>query len=424
MRAQLRTIRQHWWAVAVIVVAMVLALLVAGYLLVNQRVPLPWQSSYTVNAEFASAQAVVGGQGQQVTVAGVPVGEIRGVRRSDRGTAIVSMRIKRDQLDAVHRDATMALRPRTGLQDMAIDLQPGSRRSPKLPDGGTIPIRQTVPQVQIDEVLSSLDGDSRAYLQQFLAATRTGLDGRGEQIQRLLALSVPTAKQAHRVLSVLRERRSLVRTGVSRVKRISAALGGRDADLVRLIDGAAATLDAVGRRDADVRASLRELPATLDGARTAVGAAASLGSEIRGAAPQLRTALRATGGALPKLDPLLAELPADLRPVQALAVAGQPVLERLDGALTSLKPVLGDLGRTARSLQYVSNVLGYNPAGKEEGYLFWLAWFLHNGNSLLSTQDASGAVWRGQLLVGCASLSGIPGTSALTGILDSLGLCR
>ncbi len=423
MIRQLKAVRQHWWAVVVILVAMALALVVAGYLLVNQRLPLPWQATYIVKAEMASAQAVVGGTGQQVVVAGVPVGEISGVRRSDRGTAIVEMRIKRDDLRSVRRDATVALRPRTGLQDMAMELQPGSARSPELPDGGTIPISRTTPQVQIDEVLATLDSDSRAYVQQFLAATGQGLDGRGEQLQRILALSTPTAQQADRVLRVLGERRALVRTGVSRVRRIAAALGTNDRDLVRLIDGAAQTFDAVGKRDADLRASLTELPPTLDAARSAIGEAAGLGSELRRAAPALGTTLRATRAALPRLDPLLRELPADLRPVRRLGRAGAPVLTELGRTVGALQPVLGDLGAASRSLQYVVNVLGHNPAGREEGYLFWLAWFLHNGNSLLSTQDASGAMWRGQLLVGCNTFTGVPGTGQLLGVLDALGIC-
>ncbi len=42
-------------------------------------------------------------------------------------------------------------------------------------------------------------------------------------------------------------------------------------------------------------------------------------------------------------------------------------------------------------LNYIVNKLAYNPEGKEEGFLFWTAWFLHNGMSFLSSDDANGA---------------------------------
>ncbi|MCK9248061.1 MAG: MlaD family protein [Solirubrobacteraceae bacterium] len=426
MRRYLRSIREQWWAVVVIAVAAVAALVVAGYLLVNQRVPLPWQDSYTVRAEFANAQAVVGGQGQQVTVAGVPVGEISDVRRTDRGTAIITMRLRRDKLDAVHRDARLTLRPRTALQDMAIDVQPGRRDQPKVDGDTVLPIRQTTPQVQIDEVLASVDADTRVYLQQFLAATAEGLDGEStERFRDLVALAVPTGRQLDRVLSVLRDRRRLVRTGVHRIRRISEALDARDGDLSRLLDAAARTFTAVGRRDAELRSSLTELPPTLSTARSAVGEAAALGTELRRAAPDVTTALRATADALPRLDPLLRQLPGNLRPLPALGREGAAVLDEVTTTLETLRPLIGDIHGITRDLAHAVNILGHNPEGPEEGYLFWLAWFAQNGNSMLSTQDALGQIWRGQLMISCVALPNLgPLEPAVKPLLNAVGLCR
>ena len=43
----------------------------------------------------------------------------------------------------VHTDATALLRPKTGLKDMFIDLQPGTDDAPVAQRGFTIPIRAT-----------------------------------------------------------------------------------------------------------------------------------------------------------------------------------------------------------------------------------------------------------------------------------------
>ena len=74
----------------------------------------------------------------------------------------------------------------------------------------------------------------------------------------------------------------------------------------------------------------------------------------------------------------------------------RPSVDRI-GAVT---PPLVDV---AHVLNRAVNELGYNPPGPEEGYLFWLAWFAHNSGSMLSIQDAHGAVWRGLVMVGCSS---------------------
>ena len=62
---------------------------VAGYILVNQRfylpawVPVVGTDFYEVEAELSTAQAVVPGQGQTVNIAGVKVGEIGEVKLED-----------------------------------------------------------------------------------------------------------------------------------------------------------------------------------------------------------------------------------------------------------------------------------------------------------------------------------------------------
>ena len=118
VRAQLRPL------VAIVGLA-ALALVVAYGIVREQRLRLPWDDDYFVQAEFSSGQALTPGQGQAVTVAGVKVGEIANVSLRD-GRALVRLRLERGRLRAVHQDATMLIRPRTQLQDMTIDVDPGS----------------------------------------------------------------------------------------------------------------------------------------------------------------------------------------------------------------------------------------------------------------------------------------------------------
>ena len=59
----------------------------------------------------------------------------------------------------------MLLRPKTGLKDMNIEMDPGTEVRRRAARGGTIPVSNTLPDVNLDEMLSSLDSDTRAYLQ-------------------------------------------------------------------------------------------------------------------------------------------------------------------------------------------------------------------------------------------------------------------
>ena len=119
---------------------LVVSLGIAGYILSNQRFYLPaWvpvigTDFYEVKAELPTAQAVVPGQGQTVNIAGVKVGEV-GEVKLENGHAVVAMQIQ-DKYAPIYRDATVLLRPKTGLKDMFLALDPGTAGAGELPEGG------------------------------------------------------------------------------------------------------------------------------------------------------------------------------------------------------------------------------------------------------------------------------------------------
>jgi phospholipid/cholesterol/gamma-HCH transport system substrate-binding protein len=102
-----------------------LAIVVGAYILDHQRLRWPWEDVTRIEATFSNAQAVTPGQGQTVNVAGVQVGEISDVRLED-GRAVVEMTLDNEDLGPVYENATILLRPKTGLNDMSLQLDPGS----------------------------------------------------------------------------------------------------------------------------------------------------------------------------------------------------------------------------------------------------------------------------------------------------------
>ena len=81
--------------------------------------------------------------------------------RLEGGKAIVTLRLD-ESTSPVYRDASVLLRPKTGLKDMVAELTPGTATAGELRRGERIPIGQTLPDVNLDEILSALDGDTRA----------------------------------------------------------------------------------------------------------------------------------------------------------------------------------------------------------------------------------------------------------------------
>jgi phospholipid/cholesterol/gamma-HCH transport system substrate-binding protein len=394
---------------ALAIVALVtIATAVGGYIVKNQRLRFPWEKRTEIVAEFNTAQSVTPGQGQTVTVAGVEVGEIGEVTLRE-GRARVKMIIEPDKLDAIYPNARLLLRPKTGLNDMSIDLDPGTPQpgrpdGGKLGDGDVLPVWNSLPNVNPDEVLAALDADTRRYLVTFATAGGGGLDGRGVDLRRILKASQPTLRDTRRVTRALADRRAKVKRLVGNLRVLAQATADSDRELVRLVDSSSAVFDTIGRRDAQLAASVERLPGALGATRDALREARLLAGDLGPAAAALRPAVRRLAPALFEVRPLLRDahpiLRDDLRP---LVREARPLVHDLRPSVKRLNPATADLVRVGKDLNYVVNQLGYNPPGPEEGYLFWLAWFTHNANSILSIEDAHGAIWRGLVVVGCSS---------------------
>ena len=132
-----------------------------------------------------------------MNIAGVEVGQISSVKL-ENGKAIVGMKIEREHA-TIYRDATILLRPKTGLKDMVAELTPGTKAAGQLPEGERIPISQTLPDVNLDEVLAALDSDTRDYLRLLLGDGATALKGNGRELAQTIRRIEPTARYARQV---------------------------------------------------------------------------------------------------------------------------------------------------------------------------------------------------------------------------------
>jgi len=188
-------IGKHMRDFAAIIGLAIISLGVAGYVLAHQRLrfPIIQSAPFKLKAEFSTAQAVTPGQGQTVRVSGVRIGDITHVDLS-QGRAIVTMDVDPQYKDLVHTDASALLRPKTGLKDMFIELNPGSRSAPLAKPGWTIPVRNTLPDINPDEVYSLLDADTRDYLRLLISGAGEGLHKRGGDLQEVFRRFEPTHK--------------------------------------------------------------------------------------------------------------------------------------------------------------------------------------------------------------------------------------
>ena len=405
----MNAIRKHAREFTAVIVLILIALLVGGYILSQQRFNLPgWvpilgKNFFTLKAEFSTAQAVTPGQGQTVDIAGVAVGEIQNVQL-ENGRALVTMNI-REKYDTIYPDATMLLRPKTGLKDMVISMDPGNPSSgKKLKNGATIPVNQTLPDVNLDEILAALDTDTRAYLRVLLGGAGQGLRDNTADLSSTLRRFAPTSRDLAKITSQLKERRVNIRRTVHNFQLLANALGDKDAQLTQLVDSTDAVFRAFASEDQNIQATLAQLPPTLTDTQVTLRKLTTLGNTLGPTLQALLPGARALGPSLAATRPFLRESTPIIRDqIRPFTVAALPTVQALQPAAQDLAALTPDLSTSFDVLNYALNELAYNPPGATEGYLFWLSWLNQLGPAIFSTQDAHGPIRRGQFLVSCTS---------------------
>jgi phospholipid/cholesterol/gamma-HCH transport system substrate-binding protein len=401
-----RAIREHLRDFIAILALVVIGLAVTGVILSQQRQPYPsWipflgDDQFELKVEIATAQAVTPGQGQTVNMAGVEVGDIREVDLED-GRAIVTLGIDRPYEELIHEDATVLMRPRTGLQDMTMELDPG-RSGTIVEDGHTIPLAQTEPNVQPDQILASLDGDTRNYLQLLIQGGAKGLGGRGEELSAGLRRFEPLGRDLARINTRLAKRRQNIKRAISSFADLSEALARSDTRLADFVSSQNEVFAAFAAQEANLRATLQELPSTLSETRSALASGQTLAEVLGPASEALIPAAQEFAPGQVAAQRLaresLAPISDQIRPFTRQV---RRPLRHLEQGAKPLGQTVQASARTFGDLNRLFNAWAYNPAGAEEGYLFWTAWLNHNTNNGAFIQDAHGSLIRGLVMQSC-----------------------
>jgi phospholipid/cholesterol/gamma-HCH transport system substrate-binding protein len=438
-------IRKHFRDFIAIAVLAAIGLGTAYFILDKQRLRIPGleEDPFTLKAEFSDAQGVMPGQGQTVRVAGMRIGDI-GKVELEGGKAVVTMEIDKEHEEIIRRDATALLRPRTGLKDMFVEVDPGSRSEPALEKNELIGVQNTAPDVDADEILSSLDSDTRAYLQLLINGAGKGLRGRGGDLREVLARLGPLHRDLARVNGAFASRRKELARLIHNYGSSVTELATRDRELSTLVEAQSQALERWASEDVNVSNAVRLLPGTLRSVESALVAVDELGQELPAGLNGLRPAVRQLHQTNLQVRPFAREATPILRDqVRPFVRAARPYIANVRPAARDLADASPDVRQAFHQINRFFNMAAYNPNGKEalpgdfaaaqardEGLLFWLGWVAHNTNSLFSTGDASGPFRRISATASCSTFQNLVNVEPAAGAILNLnqlladqGLC-
>ena len=366
--------RARTTTVAVFIGAMAV---VFGVLWVNFGGAIPGVTGgYRVTAVLADTQNLV--YDSEVRIAGVPVGKIRDLQRTPDGVR-VALEIRGDA-EPLHEGATVVLRAKTLIEETYLEVTDGT--GPPVPDGGRLPASAEQLSVKFDDVVDSLDADTRAALAS--AARRLGeaTEGQAGSVTDTLVALGRLGRDGHDALDILAAQSEDLSGLVRETATLLAVLDEGEGQIARMVTAADRLTRAFASRDARLEETVRLLPGLLDRTRAAspplrqlAGALTPLADPFRRAAPDLNAAL--------------AELPGMTAELRALLGPLEGVLDRAPATLTRTPPAAAELSalvpvlRTA--LADINPMLAYlAPYGKDLGA------FAANGSAVMNAIEPGG----------------------------------
>ncbi len=324
---------------------------------------IPFTKPFQVKVVLANAQSIR--TRSPVRIAGVTVGEVQKVQTvGDATTTVVTVNMS-DRGLPLYKDAEVKVRPRIFLEgNFFLDVRPGTPGAGKIADGGTIPVSQTTSAVQLDQVLTSLQSDTRKDLQKLVQGYGDALDGtpkpgedatqdpavRGKTASEALNRSLHYSPQALRGIALVNQAsqgtdlHDLSKL-IAGTQKVSAALSRNDQNLKDLVTNFNTTMGAFASRSGDLKSTIAQLPGVLNLANSTFANLNRAFPPVRAFAREILPGVRQTAPTITASFPWVR---------QTRALVSKPELQ---GLVNDLRPAVSDLSSvTDESLKLLPQV--------------------------------------------------------------------
>jgi phospholipid/cholesterol/gamma-HCH transport system substrate-binding protein len=259
-------------------------------------------STYQVHAIFQNASQIV--SGDQVEVAGTPIGTVSGLALTRNGEADLTLNITDHNYDPLRQGTQATIRELSlsGIASRYVDLRPGSVGNPAIKSNGMIPTTDTTSEVDLDQIFNTLNGPTLKGLQNVFQGSASQYKGSGKLAQAALQYLNPAVAASSMLFRELNRNNSSNFTKfVVKTSKLVSDLATRSSDLTGLVSHLSTTTNALAAQRTNLAASLQKLPGFMRLANTTF-------VNLRSALDQLKPLVDDSKPVAPKLEKLLVQL--------------------------------------------------------------------------------------------------------------------
>jgi len=366
--------------------------------------PLVGEEFDHITAEFSTAQAVTPGQGQAVDIAGIQIGKVASVDLEE-GHAVVGMDIEPKYMELIHPDASFLLRPKTNLNDMIVEIEPGTEKG-HVEDGAHFMLTQTEPNTNLDAFLATLDADTRQYIQLLVAGGAQGIGGRGKQLSNALRRFQPFVHYTAKLNKAVAARHVALSRVIHNFNLVTEELARHDAAVKRFVTSSKDALGNFANQQASVENAFEEFPATLAAAQSGLASSNRFSQAAYPTLIKLIPQAQALTPAFKATERLFRETTPPIRDqIRPFTREIRPVLKHSAEAAQPFEKTVRSFGNALGGFNSFLNELSYKPKGPRQSYLFYLPWLNHDFNAAFNLEDAGGPILRSLVVISCTGAS-------------------
>src|SRR4051812_28053169 len=202
-------------------------------------------------------------EGADVKVAGVRAGKVTEMEL-DRSVmrARIGIRIDRAGFGDLRTDTFCETRPQSLIGEYFLDCKPGTS-STRLPENGTVPVKQTGSTIPVDLVNDIMRRPYRERFSILLSELGAGLAARGPDLNETIRRASPALREVDRVLAQLAQQRRVIRDLYRDADRVVGRLASNRKNVTRFVGEARDTAAAVASRRQQLRRQYQTFPTFL-----------------------------------------------------------------------------------------------------------------------------------------------------------------
>ena len=307
------------------------------------------QDAYYVRAIFDNASTIV--PGEDVKIAGVPVGVISDMDVTDEKRAAVTLRIDNENFIPWKADASCTIGAQGLIGEKFVECEPGSTDAPALRriregDGEgerLLPVENTSSPVDIDLINNIMRLPYRQRLSILLSEFGTALAGRGEELNEVIHRANPALRETDEVLKILADQNRELAQLARNSDEVLGPLAREREAFADFVVQANTTGEASAERSDDLRRSIALLPDFL-------AELEPLMADLEGFADQGIPLLADLGDAAPALGRLIRAQGTLADSARESFPSLGDALERGRPALIRSRPLFQDLTRLGKQL--------------------------------------------------------------------------